>query len=235
MIATEASYKHLTREMDEEEPNIPVNDQVATNTINKPPVPTKSGKVIDIYNRFGSYSNIWYRKRPIKNFDYQPRPDQAILMKQIQELYATKKAVTIFLHGPPCTGKSILGLLLADAYGSSYCNAFAPWEPGDTIGCLMDEVEPTKDKPLIIVWEEIDIQLALIHQGIQPHKNIPILVRNKSAWNTLLDKIQLGIYPNIILLLTSNMSITRINQTLDESYLRPGRMDIITSLGIKED
>ena len=238
MITTDASYKHLIREMDEEEPNIPVNDQVITNTANtvmKPPVPTKSGKAIDIYNRFGSYSNLWYRKRPIKNFDYQPRPDQAILMKQIQELYATKKAVTIFLHGPPCTGKSIMGLLLADAYGSSYCNAFAPWEPGDTIGCLMDEVEPTKDKPLIIVWEEIDIQLALIHQGIEPHKNIPILVRNKSLWNTLLDKIQLGIYPNIILLLTSNMDVKKINQTLDESYLRPGRMDIIASLSLKEE
>jgi len=235
MIATDASYKNLTQEVDEEEPNIPVNDQVTTSTTDKPPVPTKSGKTIDIYNRFGSYSNLWYRKRPIKNFDYQPRPDQAILMKQIQELYATKKAVTIFLHGPPCTGKSIMGLLLADAYGSSYCNAFAPWEPGDTLGCLMDEVEPTKDKPLIIVWEEIDIQLALIHQGIEPHKNIPILVRNKSLWNTLLDKIQLGIYPNIILLLTSNMDVKRINQTLDESYLRKGRMDIIASLGCKED
>jgi hypothetical protein len=96
-------------------------------------------------------------------------------------------------------------------------------------------VEPTKDKPLIIVWEEIDGPLALIHKGIEPHKNIPILVRNKTGWNTLLDKIQLGIYPNIILLLTSNMPITKINQTLDESYLRPGRMDIITSLGLKED
>ena len=99
----------------------------------------------------------------------------------------------------------------------------------------MDEVEPTKDKPLIIVWEEIDIQLALIHQGIEPHKNIPILVRNKSLWNTLLDKIQLGIYPNIILLLTSNMDVKKINQTLDESYLRPGRMDIIASLSLKEE
>jgi hypothetical protein len=99
----------------------------------------------------------------------------------------------------------------------------------------MDEVEPAKDKPLIIVWEEIDIQLALIHKGIEPHKNIPILVRNKTGWNTLLDKIQLGIYPNVILLLTSNMDVKKINQMMDESYLRKGRMDIIASLGLKED
>jgi hypothetical protein len=101
----------------------------------------------------------------------------------------------------------------------------------------MDEAEPTKDKPLIIVWEEIDIQLALIHKGIESHKNIPILVRNKTGWNTLLDKIQLGLYPNIILLLTSNIPIRKINETLedDESYLRQGRMDIIASLGCKED
>ena len=239
MIATESSYKHLIRDMDEEDDQgmPPVNNEIIANTAKTKTVSVtnKGGKAIDIYNRFGSYNNLWYRKRPIKNFDFKPRPDQAILMKQIQDLYATKKAVTIFLYGPPCTGKSILGLLLADAYGSSYCNAFSPWEPGDTIGCLMDEVEPTKDKPLIIVWEEIDGPLALIHKGIEPHKNIPILVRNKSSWNTLLDKIQLGIYPNVILLLTSNMPITKINQLMDESYLRPGRMDIITSLGLKED
>ena len=77
--------------------------------------------------------------------------------------------------------------------------------------------------------------MALIHKGIESHKNIPTLVRNKSSWNTLLDKIQLGIYPNIILLLTSNMGIKKINQTLDESYLRQGRMDIIASLGCKEE
>ena len=237
MIATETSFKNLTRDQDEEE--IPVMNQIiptnTMNTMNTTPVPTKSGKTIDIYNRCGSYSNLWYRKRPIKNFDYHPRPDQAILMKQIQDLYATKKAVTIFLYGPPCTGKSILGLLLADAYGSSYCNTFSPWEPGDIMATLMDEVEPAKDKPLIIVWEEIDIQLALIHKGIEPHKNIPILVRNKTGWNTLLDKIQLGIYPNVILLLTSNMDVKKINQMMDESYLRKGRMDIIASLGLKED
>ena len=228
MIATDASYKELTREIDEEEANAPDKNEVIVPT-------TKKG--IDIYNRRGCYDNIWYKKRPLKYFDYQPRPDQALLMKQIQDLYATKKAVTIFLHGPPCTGKSILGLLLADAYGSSYCNSFSPWEPGDTLATLMDEAEPTKDKPLIIVWEEIDIQLALIHKGIESHKNIPILVRNKTGWNTLLDKIQLGIYPNIILLLTSNIPIRKINETLedDESYLRQGRMDIIASLGCKED
>lgn len=231
MIATDASFKNLTREVEEEE--TPVMNQMITATPSTNP--SKTGKTIDIYNRCGSYSNLWYRKRPIKNFDYQPRPDQAILMKQIQTLYATKKAVTIFLHGPPCTGKSILGLLLADAYGSSYCNTFSPWEPGDIMATLIDEVEPTKDKPLIIVWEEIDIQLALIHKGIEPHKNIPILVRNKTGWNTLLDKIQLGIYPNVILLLTSNMDVKKINQLMDESYLRQGRMNIIASLGLKED
>ena len=60
-------------------------------------------------------------------------------------------------------------------------------------------------------------------------------MRNKTGWNTLLDKIQLGIYPNVILLLTSNMDVKKINQMMDESYLRKGRMDIIASLGLKED
>ena len=227
MIATEASYKALTKDMDDD-------DNLPTVTASGEVIPTPT-KAIDIYGRCGAYSNIWYRKRPIKNFDFKPRTDQAILIKQIQDLYTKKKAITIFLHGPPCSGKSILGLLLADVYSSSYCNSFSPWEPGDTMACIMDEAEPTKDKPLIIVWEEIDGPLTLIHKGLEPHKNIPILVRNKTGWNNLLDKIQLGLYPNIILLLTSNIPIRKINETLDESYLRQGRMDIIASLGIKED
>jgi len=45
----------------------------------------------------------------------------------------------------------------------------------------------------------------------------------------MLDKLDYGLYPNVILLLCSNVSTQDINK-LDPSYLRQGRMDLIQYL-----
>jgi hypothetical protein len=228
MIATEASYEALIKDADDGESIIiigPSGESIET-----------SAKKLDIYDRHGSYTNIWYRKRHIKNFDFVARPEQATIIEDIKKYYSTHKNVVVFLHGAPCTGKSIVGLLLADMYGSGYCNSFAPWEPGDHLGQLIEDAEPTKEKPLIIAMDEIDIALASIHKEIPLHKNIHIETRDKTGWNRFMDNIQRGLFPYVILLLTSNKTPEEIAiATRDPSYLRPGRVNLFCKMEVKAD
>jgi Cdc6-like AAA superfamily ATPase len=84
---------------------------------------------------------------------------------------------------------------------------------------------PTEEKPLILVLEEFDILINKIHHNlIQMHKHIPIQVKDKTSWNTLFDRIDRGLYPNLIVLLTSNVNPEYVDN-LDKSYLRQGRVN----------
>jgi hypothetical protein len=93
----------------------------------------------------------------------------------------------------------------------------------------VSEVEPTAQKPLIIVFDEVDLVIMKIHEGIRQHKNVPTVVSDKSGWNHMLDSIQRGMYSNIILVMTSNRGPEFID-SLDSSYIRKGRVDIIEEM-----
>jgi hypothetical protein len=67
--------------------------------------------------------------------------------------------------------------------------------------------------------------LTKIHNGIPPHNDIPIVVQDKSGWNLMFDSIQRNIYPNIIVIITSNRGPAFI-EALDPSYIRKGRIDL---------
>ena len=84
---------------------------------------------------------------------------------------------------------------------------------------------PTPKKPLILVLEEFDSIIDKLGK-IQPHKHIPIEVKNKTGWNGLLDELQMLLYPNMILFLISNKDPEYIN-SIDTSYIRKGRVDNI--------
>jgi ATP-dependent 26S proteasome regulatory subunit len=154
---------------------------------------------------------------------------QKHIIDVIIEDYMKRRHTVAFIYGKPGTGKSMIGILIANRFSSSFCNTIYPWQPGDTLGCLVTEVEPTAQKPLILVFDEIDLTLMKIHEGIPQHKNVPIVVSDKSGWNHMLDSIQRGMYPNIILIMTSNRGPEFIN-SLDTSYIRKGRVDIIEEM-----
>jgi hypothetical protein len=94
-----------------------------------------------------------------------------------------------------------------------------------SIGSLYLDIEPSSNVPLVIVFDEFDIALTEIHKGIEPHKNIPISVQDKAGWNHMLDEINIGMYPNLILILTSNKSPEFIKD-MDPSYIREGRINL---------
>jgi hypothetical protein len=123
----------------------------------------------------------------------------------------------------------MIGLLLADYYKASYCNNLILWNPGDNLSNLYLDADPTEECPLIVVFEEIDIALSKINEGIPDHKKLSILIQNKMGWNNLFDSIQIGMYPHLIIILTSNKLPKFIND-LDVSYLRKGRIDFIFEL-----
>lgn len=190
----------------------------------------KSNKTdLKVYSREGSFYNNYFKKRTIEIPSIEPYENQQKIMNQIKAHYEDKDIAVAYIYGPPGTGKSLISILLANNYKSSYCNTLKPWQPGDTISNLYSEVEPTKDKPLILVFDEFDTALLKIHSGFEPHKNLPTQVQDKTGWNQMLDEIQLGMYPNIILVMTSNKPPEFIN-ALDTSYIRKGRVNIIAEL-----
>jgi hypothetical protein len=223
MIATEDSYKLLTKEIDiynikNEESDKLDNDN--SKKINK----------IIIFDRLGSYHNPWYRKRYINIQSVTPRLDQQIILDKIISHQKKQKHTVIYLSGTPGSGKSMIGIFLAEHYNGNYCNTLIPWQPGDSLNSIYSEVEPTEKKPLIIVLEEVDIPLIQIHTNqIEKHKNLPIMIKDKTGWNHLFDSINRGIFPYLIILMTSNKSHKNINE-LDKSYLRKGRVDLILEL-----
>lgn len=213
MIATAASFERLTAE----EPVVAA-PAAAAEGAPAPPLLTVS-------ERTGSYYNVWWRKRRIP-CPSEPRADQLAV---IEHIIAHQKRVghtVALLHGPPGTGKSMIGILLASRLGGTYCNTLCPWQPGDTLISLYQDAEPTAEKPLVVVFDEVDSALMAIHAGVPPHKAMPILTADKPGWNRFLDEIGRGMYPHLVLLMTTNRTPEFIRE-LDPSYIREGRVDAI--------
>jgi len=217
MIATEESYKSLISGKNETSEKL--------NQLKSEIMQTD----ITIFERIGSLANPWYKKRHVKINTMEPRKNQSTVMDGINNHYREYKHTVVYLWGPPGTGKSVIGILLANMYKSSYCNTLKLWQPGDNIGSLYADVEPTKDSPLILVFDEFDGPLKQIHNGIKAHPKLPIQIADKTGWNQLLDEIHIGVYPNLILLLTSNITPEEIRK-MDPSYIREGRVDLIIEM-----
>lgn len=216
IIATAESYLALTEETKQEEKSLLEQGW-------KPPETTHESK-IEIYERYGEFGRTWFKKRSREAKDV-PMGQQGSVVDKIIEHYMKRGHTVAFIHGPPGTGKSMIGILVANKFSSSFCNTLKPWQPGDTIGCLLSEIEPRPPKPLIIVFDEIDLTILKIHEGIPSHKTVPTVVQDKSGWNNMFDAIQRGFYPNIIVIITSNKGPDFIN-SLDPSYIRKRRVDL---------
>lgn len=217
MIATAASYERLTAE----EPVVAAPAAEGTEQGTAPP-PTTS---LTVMERTGSYYNAWWRKRRIP-CPTEPRADQVAVIDHIVAHQKRVGHTVALLHGPPGTGKSMIGVLLASRLSGTYCNTLRPWQPGDTLAGLYEEAEPTAEKPLVVVFDEVDSALVAIHAGVPPHKALPILTGDKPGWNRFLDEIGRGMYPHLVLLLTTNRTPEFI-RGLDPSYIREGRVDAI--------
>jgi len=221
MISTTASYLALTHET-------VVSGPVSSDKSTDAPVVRKG---LTVFNRFGSFSSVWFRKRTVALVEPVARPDQANILDAICAHQTKRGHTVVFLHGPPGSGKSMVGIMLAQRLGASYCNTLKPWQPGDTLADLYAEAEPTAETPLVVAFDEFDGALMAINQGIPPHKAIPISVADKAGWNKFMDEIDRGMFPHLLLVLTSNRDPAFI-RSLDPSYIRTGRVDLIFALPV---
>ena len=74
--------------------------------------------------------------------------------------------------------------------------------------------------------DEIDILLRKIYRNeITSNYKYPKEVYDKSTWNRFLDNFDRGYYPWVTLIMTSNRTIEQIDEELDSSFLRHGRVD----------
>lgn len=220
LIATEESFKKLVQlEAVGETKKLPsAFENLSTQT-----------KKVTICERCGSFANPWFRKR-IRELNLIAVKEQQDIVDEIKLHFQKHRYCVAYIHGPPQTGKSMVGLLLASELEGVFCNTLKPWQPGESLGMLYTDVEPKQNKALIIVFDEFDSTLMRIHENaIQPHKHIPVSIMDKSGWNHTLDEIQRGMYQDVILILTSNKSPEFIN-ALDTSYIREGRVDKIFSM-----
>lgn len=108
---------------------------------------------------------------------------------------------------------------------ANFCDTFMPTDPGDQFSNLYNQIEPTKESPLIVVLEEFDIIISRIHYGkITQHKSMPSNIYDKTSWNQFFDRFDRRYYPWVILILTSNVKPDVIDN-LDPSYIRDGRIN----------
>lgn len=186
-------------------------------------------ETVEVYDRVGSYENPWFKKRRL-SLNMEPRPEQEAIMTRILAVYAEKNKCVALIHGPAGNGKSMIALLLAAKMKTFFCNSLKPWQPGDSFSLICSEIEPSPERPLIVVFDEFDGPLLRMHENsIESHKKTPIAAQDKQGWNRMLDDLSRGLYPHVILILTTNKSPAYFD-ALDASYIRSGRVDVVSQL-----
>ena len=214
MVSTKATYERLSKSRDIE--------------VTFASVDCVKSSSIRVFERFGSYGNSYYRTRNLR-IAVEPREPQGLIVDSVKAILDKKKSAVVLIHGPPNVGKTMVSLLLANELKGTYCSSLTPWEPGDSLASLYTDAEPTQEMPLIVAFDEIDGPLQRIHEGISDHKNIRTRVKDKQGWNQMLDEIQMGFYPHLAIILTTNKSPDFFNE-MDPSYIRDHRVDKIYEL-----
>ena len=186
-------------------------------------------KKIMIYNRGTCFFRLDYTKRSLDVTKFIPKENQKSIMDNILTHFKKNQHTVVYIYGKPGSGKSMIGLLLAKELSASYCKEWNPTDPGDSLSQAYNAMNPSLENPLVLVLDEFDVIITKFIGGITPHKFFAIPVNDKTTWNQMLDNINLGMYPHLILLLTSNKSQQWVDEE-DPSLTRKGRVDLSIEL-----
>jgi hypothetical protein len=179
----------------------------------------------------GTYSNIYFRKRSLERYSITPTAAQQSILESEMAIFEKKKSAVFFISGPSGRGKSMTAVFLAKVLNGMYCEDCTPWEPGDSIQNLymdFEDIIRKEKKPLIVCFDEVDVILEKIQRNSIPaNETVQTSVRDKCGWNKLFSKVERGLFPNLIIILTSNRSPEQVTQMMgnDGSFIRKGRVD----------
>lgn len=192
---------------------------------------------ICLYEREGCYTNIYYLRRYLDARSFDSRPNQQLIIDQIIGFYEAHRHAVVILYGEKGVGKSMIPILLAkslmmraspslDTPTVNFCDTHKPTDPGDHFNNLYQRIDPTKQNPLVVVFEEFDGMIhGIHHHTIKRHEDITTAVCDKSTWNQFMDRFDRGYYPWTILVMTTNQHPESIDR-LDSSYIREGRVNL---------
>lgn len=221
IITTSGNFDSLIKPVEE------LSSTFASSVRDEPQVSCK----LSVFYRYGSYEHINYSMHSVNLINLVPILDQIDVVKDIVSDFNKNKRSTVFIAGPPCSGKSSIGYLVSKELSGIFCNTFNPTDPGDTLSNVIRSTRDwgeSENTPLIILIDEIDVLLKKIHNdNIRLNHKISTSVTDKQTWSKFMDNLRF--HKNIILILTSNTSKEDIDK-LDLSYLRPGRVDIYHKL-----
>jgi hypothetical protein len=193
---------------------------------------TKNGRMdtITYWVREGVFWNLTYSSRQLSLPKNEIYVKQTLAIEQIMEVFDQKKYSVCLLHGIAGGGKSMtVQYLCAKLLKTKKCVHLSETlnlhEPGDNFDSFYNKIAPTQDSPLVIVFEEVDGIIEKIHSGKIEQKHYPIQIKNKTDWNSFLDKFDREIYPHVILVMTTNKRAEYFDD-LDPSYMREGRVNL---------
>lgn len=158
---------------------------------------------------------------PTEFNDYQTEA-----FKSIMTFYKERHFCKVFINGPPGKGKTYFSYLMANKLNCFLTDNYCPTDPGSNFNTIYNRFKTTLTKPLILVLDEVDIILDKIHNNkLTFHKSFRREICDKPSWNKFIDKFEYGLFPNTILIMTSNKTRQELDK-LDKSYLRDGRINL---------
>lgn len=194
-----------------------------------------------IYHREGGFGWFEYTQRDYHHRVLEPKASQKYIVEQIcshykatEDLHRVGCSVS-FIHGEPGTGKSMIGEFLVQELLKvhkevHFVDCFNPVDAGDPFAKMYTGIGPTKDSPLVVLLDEVDIIIENIHyQRILPHKAHVREIYDKVTWNKFFDNFDRLRFPFVYLVMTSNRTERFINE-LDASYIRNGRVGLKVAL-----
>lgn len=194
-----------------------------------------------IHNREDSYGRFSYVSRDYHHKKLEPKASQKHIIEQIcsnyqetEDLHKVGCSVS-FIFGEPGTGKSMIAEFLVQELLKvhsevHFVDSYNPVDAGDAFARMYTEIGPTRDSPLVVLLDEVDIIIENIHyQRILPHKTQMREISNKVSWNKFFDNFDRLRYPFVYLVMTSNRTEHFINE-LDASYIRNGRVGLKVAL-----
>tara|TARA_Y100000992_G_scaffold152159_1_gene101442 strand:+ start:207 stop:1043 length:837 start_codon:yes stop_codon:yes gene_type:complete len=188
---------------------------------------------IDYITKSGEYGYFQYNTREVNLQEMSSHtelsfyPKQKSLFEDIMTFYKSNHFCKVYLSGPPGSGKTYFGYLMAQKLNCYLCDVYKGNEPSSNFNEIYTQIKISSERPFVVIFDEVDILISEIHLNSNDHhKKYSKEIYDKTSWNSFMDKIEYGMYPHMILLMTSNKKKQEIDK-YDKSYLRNGRVNVI--------